>query len=730
MMPGCLTDPAMPITFSFEGQSIAAVQGQSIAAALYASGRRIFSRSFKYHRPRGLFCVAGDCPNCLMQVDGRPNVRTCIEPVREGQIVCSQHAWPSLNFDLLRIFDKLERFLPVGFYYKHFHKPRWLWPIFERVVRRLAGLGRIDLRSVPILDNEVEYLHTDICIIGGGASGLAAANSAAKAGADVLLLERLPKVGGRLLWEGGPSIEPDQSVRLLLNTVAFGLYEGNLLGAVQHERLLKIRAKQIIVCTGSRQPLVPFHNNDLPGVMSCDGVLRLAKLYGVLAGRRAVLLGSQNELSLREKQIRELGIEIVACIPYPGAAEHQIVQARGNKHIEAVCVGPAQEYLCDLLCLATEQMPANELLLQAGRSPTSVLAAGGAAGIVGLINSQIGKNFVCLCEDVTVKDINQAIAEGFDDIETLKRYSTVTMGPCQGKMCSQTAIALCARATGQDISSVGRTTSRPPAVPVELAVLAAERRHHPVRRTPMHHWHLEANAQWLDAGQWKRPESYGDPNAEVRAVRTRVGLIDVSTLGKIEVRGPDAVTLLEKVYLNQWADLCVGKARYGVMCTEEGVVFDDGVGTRLDPQCFWLTCTTGNAEAVFQWLELWRTTWRLNVMVDNQTSAFAAMNLAGPRSREVLARLTTLDLSPASFPYMAVRQAEVNGVPCRLLRAGFVGELSYEIHCARLARNLACFRLVWKHNVSYVWRRGISSSAKILMLYPTHSGLDWSVWCV
>src|SRR5262249_13469881 len=156
------------------------------------------------------------------------------------------------------------------------------------------------------------------------------------------------------------------------------------------------------------------------------------------------------------------------------------------------------------------------------------------------------------------------------------------------------------------------------------------------------------------------------------------GLIDVGTLGKIEVIGPDAAELLERVYVNQWADLAAGRARYGVMCTEEGIVYDDGVGARLGAEHFYLTATTGNAEGVFQWLELWRATWRLNAVILNHTSAFAAMNLAGPRARDLLAGLAALDLSPAAFPYLAARQGDVAGVPCRLLRVGFVGELGYE----------------------------------------------------
>jgi sarcosine oxidase subunit alpha len=718
---GCLTDPSRTITFNLEGRSIPAIEGQSIGAALYAAGRRVFSRSFKYHRPRGLFCVAGDCPNCLMHVDGRPNVRTCIEPARQGQMVRTQNAWPSVDFDVLRIFDKFSSFLPVGFYYKQFHKPRWLWPIFEWGVRHIAGLGRINVNDHPAIDSAVEYRHVEVCVVGGGSSGLAAANAAAAAGADVLLLERMPMLGGRLLYERTQTSEVSRTSEVLLNTTVFGLYEGNLLGAFQADRLLKIRAKQIIVCTGSRQPLVPFPNNDHLMIMSLGGVLRLGGWYGVRAGRRALVVSDQEQdAALQEQQLNALGIEVAARSSYPFSA--------------------ATNVPFDLVCLATDPAPANELLLQGGmrfafqsgrwqpeREVAGLFAAGGAAGIersqraadgrmrgwqaaaalgyktptvtpqstvppghhgtteairLSTEVGQIGKQFVCLCEDVTTTDIDRAVAEGFNGIETLKRYATVGMGPCQGKMCSLTAIALCARATGQELNAVGSTTSRPPAVPVELGVLAAERRHHPVRRTPLHHWHQAAGARWIDAGLWKRPESYGDPSAEVLAVRSGVGVMDVSTLGKIEVAGPQAAELLERVYLNAWSDLDVGKVRYGVMCTEEGIVFDDGVGTKLGPDHFFLTTTTGNAEAVFQWLQLWRTTWRLDAAVTNRTSALAAMNLAGPKARTVLGRLTSLDLSAAAIPYPAARQAEVAGVSCRLFRIGFVGEVGYEIHCA------------------------------------------------
>jgi sarcosine oxidase, subunit alpha len=771
LLAGSFTDPARSVTFTFEGRTIPAVEGQSIAAALYAAGVRVFSRSFKYHRPRGLFCVSGDCPNCLMQVDGRPNVRTCTERARQGQVVRGQNAWPSLTFDLLRVLDHLSYFLPVGFYYKRFHKPRWLWPVFERVVRRLAGLGRVDVRAAPDLDAGVDHRHAEVCVIGGGPAGLAAARSAAGSGAGVLLFERRPEPGGHLLDEGKPVEEvyallgaggdvPDR-IEVLSNTTVFGLYEGNLLGAFQGDRLLKVRAEQVIVCTGGREQPFLFENNDLPGIFPGQAVLRLAHLYGVRAGKRAVVLTDNDGGHSLAGRLAALGVDVLAVVDRrPGGGKgpgdvpvlpaHTVLRARGRTLLRGVDVarvdaagvvekGSAQRIACDLLCLAPRLVPANELLRQGGMrfvyqggcwrpegAVPGLLAAGAAAGTLGL-EAQVeegrrrgaeaaarvrgdvpvpvplpvpdsgsghghgqgtGKCFVCLCEDVTVKDLGQAVAEGFDHIETLKRYATVGMGPCQGKMCGHAFTEVCANLTGRDLHAVGTTTSRPPAVPVELAVLAGERRHHPVRRTPLHAWHESAGARWLDAGQWKRPESYGDPEGEVRAVRSGVGLIDVSTLGKVEVIGPDAAELLERVYVNGWADLGAGRARYGVMCTEEGIVFDDGVGARLGPDHFYLTATTGNAEGVFQWLELWRTTWRLNVTVLNQTSALAAVNLAGPRARAVLGQLIgsaggspSLDLSPAAFPYPGVREGEVAGVRCRLLRVGFVGELGYEIHC-------------------------------------------------
>ncbi|MFQ5693697.1 MAG: aminomethyltransferase family protein, partial [Nitrospinota bacterium] len=202
----------------------------------------------------------------------------------------------------------------------------------------------------------------------------------------------------------------------------------------------------------------------------------------------------------------------------------------------------------------------------------------------------------------------------------------------------------------------------------------------PVRRTPMHDGHAALNARWMDAGEWKRPEVYTTPAAECRAVHEAVGLIDVSTLGKLDVQGKDAVRLLEKVYNNRYEKLKVGRIRYGVMCDEGGIIFDDGTVSRLAEDRFFVTTTTGGVETVEQWMNWWIAGTGMCVFVTNVTAAYAAVNLAGPRAREALAGLTDVDLSTEALPYMAFAEGEVAGVPARLLRIGFVGELGYEIH--------------------------------------------------
>jgi sarcosine oxidase subunit alpha len=204
----------------------------------------------------------------------------------------------------------------------------------------------------------------------------------------------------------------------------------------------------------------------------------------------------------------------------------------------------------------------------------------------------------------------------------------------------------------------------------------------PVRVTPMHEWHLEHGAKMMNAGLWKRPEHYGDIESEVSAVRERAGLIDLTPLGKFHVQGPDARELLERIYTNKWEKLGVGRVRYGIMVNEEGIIIDDGVTARLDDDFYYMTATSSGASSAYEYIQWWlQSGWQMDVTLTNATDFRAAMNLAGPRSRDVLMKITEgVDLSNDAFPYMHVREATVAGAPALLMRIGFTGELSYEIH--------------------------------------------------
>ena len=301
-----------------------------------------------------------------------------------------------------------------------------------------------------------------------------------------------------------------------------------------------------------------------------------------------------------------------------------------------------------------------------------------------IVSHSKGKNFVDFDEDLQLADLENAIQEGFDNIELMKRYSTVGMGPSQGKHSNMNALRVLARATGSTPGAVGTTTARPFFHPVQMSHLAG-RGFTPERRTPIHHRHAAASAVWMPAGAWQRPEYYAVAGqsrgqcieGEVLAVRNAVGLIDVGTLGKLEIRGPQAAEFLERVYISKYAGLKVGMTRYAVMCDEAGVVIDDGVVARLADEHFYFTTTTSGAALIYRELSRWNTLWKLDCGIVNLTGAMAAMNLAGPKARAVLAGLTDVDLS---FPYLAVREGSVAGVPARLMRVGFVGEWGVEIH--------------------------------------------------
>ena len=305
-----------------------------------------------------------------------------------------------------------------------------------------------------------------------------------------------------------------------------------------------------------------------------------------------------------------------------------------------------------------------------------------------------GKAFVDLQNDVTLDDVRQACAEGYDGPELLKRYTTLGMATDQGRTSAVNALAIMAEARGRALPEIGVTTFRPPFAPVSIGALAGvERDQHllPTRRSPMHDALLAQGARMLETGLWLRPWFYPQGGEDVdqaylremRLVREAVGICDVSTLGKIAVQGPDAGELLDRVYVNAFKSLPVGKARYGVMLRDDGIVMDDGTSWRLGEHDYFMTTTTANAGKVMAWLEeLLETRWpELRVAVTSVTDQWAGASVAGPQARALLQSvLSDLDMANGAFPFMGVREGRFEGIPCRVARISFSGELAYEVY--------------------------------------------------
>ncbi len=406
-------------------------------------------------------------------------------------------------------------------------------------------------------------------------------------------------------------------------------------------------------------------------------------------------------------------------------------------------VGKASEIIdCDLLCMSSGFMPTYQLLCQAGGKlvyddeharfrienlPKNLHIAGSVNSIHGLkavvadgkkaaltvlnlleLSTELpevvecdlktnfdwpifkhpkGKDFVDYDEDLQVKDIINATRIGYRDVQLVKRYSTVGMGPSQGRHSALPTARLVAKATDRSVTETGVTTARPPFAPEKLAHIAG-RGFSPSKHTPMHQRHLELGAQMINVGGWQRPAYYGSPDQrktaiqdEAKHVRNQVGIMDVSTLGGIDVRGPDAVEFLNRIYTVSFTKQPINQTRYAMMVNEHGVVSDDGIAARLAEDYFYLSATTSGVDRVYRDMKKWNAQWRLDVDIANVTSAFAKVNVAGPDARKVLEGLTNdIDLSAEAFPYLAYREGSVAGMPARVLRVGFVGELSFEIH--------------------------------------------------
>ncbi|MPY78844.1 MAG: FAD-dependent oxidoreductase [Actinophytocola sp.] len=763
---GEVIDRRTSFEFSFNGKTYAAHPGDTIVSALAADGERVFSRSFKYHRPRGLLTASFHDPGCMVQVGDEPNVRGAHRLAEPGMAVSSQNTWPSLKFDVKAINRFAGRFLTAGFYYKTFMKPEFLWPTYQKVLRQFVHAGEIS-PDTPHDYYDKRYAHPDVLIAGGGPAGMSAALAAARAGASVMLVEEEHQLGGHLRWtnpgaaaELTAEVAATDGIEVLTNSVVLGRYDQNWIAVAQRdlshvrERLIKARARTLVVAGGLIERPYVFAGNDTPGVMLSTAVRRLINLHAVKPGERAVVLTANESGDAAIADLERAGVE-VAHVADARTGE-DVVRVHGRKDVRAVELTGGRRVNADLLVTATGWTAPTSLLNMAGDVPVyspkaarflpggtaddTVLATGGIAGdgsldqlcehaeaigaeaarraanhryhqLAAVPTRNDGKlskpkgtaatlpelgvrqhpelfrasthGIVDYSEDVSSKDLHLAVAEGYDSAELAKRFTTATMGPIQGKLETINAIATIAEATGKTIAETGTTTWRPMYTPVSLGALAG-RIFEPVRYSPMQRWHEQHNATPLVAGQWIRPDHYGDPAAEVRNVRENVGIIDVTPIGKLDLQGADVPKLLNLLYVNKWSKLGIGRVRYGVMCAEDGVVMDDGVTGRLGEDHYLMSTTSSGAARVWEWVENWLQTehpdWQVHVTP--VTTAYASINVAGPKSRELVSRLTEgVDLSAEGFGYMQVRTGRVAGVDdCVLWRIGFTGELSYELH--------------------------------------------------
>ncbi len=794
-------DRAKPVTASFDGKPLTGFAGDTLASALLANNNFLIGRSFKYHRPRGFLSAGVEEPNGLFTLGegGRtePNIPGTTTGLIDGLVARSQNAWPSPAFDMMAVNSLASPLFQSGFYYKTFMGPfQKSWMFYEPFIRRAAGLGRTTFAGDP--DRyEMRLEFCDVLVVGSGPAGLAAALTAGRSGARVVLAEQESLLGGSLLTETDTANEAWReqilgelgtlgNVKLLSRTTAQGLYDGNLAILVERrdhlkpdpakgearQILISLRARTIILATGALERPLVFSNNDRPGVMLASAVRTYLNRYAVAPSARAVVVTNNDTAYDTAFDLAAAGIAVsvadhrrqiagdvlgkaasLGMAIFPGTG---IADVEGGKSVARVKLGGghAATVDCDVLAMSGGWSPAVHLSSHGGIKPKyrediaamvpggfalSHFGAGAIMGTFGLAaaiaegavagadassmagfrktqpvlapgsapdrvysilpawaptNGGKGKALVDFQNDVTAKDIAGAHDEGYLSVEHLKRYTTLGMGTDQGKTSNINALAMMALHRGIPIADAGTTTFRPPYSPVAMGAIAGRGiGHHfrPCRLSPLHDWNAANGAAFIEAGPWLRAWYYNwagtSPEAayikEMELVRHGVGLADVSTLGKIDVQGPDAADFLNRVYVNGFAKLPVGKARYGVMLNDDGVVLDDGTTTRLAENHFYMTTTTAQAGEVMSWLEyLLQMHWTgLKVQVCSLTDEWAGMAVSGPRSREALQfAFPDADVSNANLPYMGCLDILHEGVRIRLLRLSFSGELAYEVH--------------------------------------------------
>jgi sarcosine oxidase subunit alpha len=790
-------DRSVTVPFSFDGVRYCGHAGDTLASALLANGVKMVGRSFKYHRPRGILTAGSEEPNALVTIgrDGAqtPNVRATMQEIYCGLEARSQNNWPSLERDLLSVNDLFSNFLSAGFYYKTFMWPRAFWErVYEPVIRRSAGLGA--LSGAPDLAKyDKARAHCDLLVIGAGPTGLMAALTAGRAGADVILADEGTEPGGRLLSETTPlDGEPAQAwidrvleelsamdnVRVMTRTTVTGAYDNGTFGAVERvsghlemphpdaplETFWRINARQTVLAAGAIERPVAFGGNDRPGVMMAGAVRGYLNRYGVATGARVAVFGNNDDAHRTARDLYDCGVEIAAVIDsrsdaHPGDGDFpvftgaEVTATRGRKALREISLRTTtgtRRIAVDCLAMSGGWNPSLHLSCHTGARPVwndvlqafvpapgaidGMQVAGAAAGVFGTkgcLKSGVyraklalealgikapsmalpvaeddagtleplwqvagpGRKWLDFANDVTVGDVELAARENMGTVEHMKRYTTQGMAPDQGKNSNVNALAILADATGLDIPSTGTTTFRPPYVPVSIAVMGAGGNgtgFAPQRFMTSHRGTVARGAPMIEAGLWYRPSYFprdGETkwrqscDREVMMVREHVGVCDVSTLGKIDIQGPDAAAFLDFVYSNRMSTLKPGRVRYGLMLREDGFVMDDGTCARLGAAHFLMTTTTAAAGQVMQHLEfvaqVLKPDW--NVRLTSVTEQWAQFAVAGPLARDVVNRMVDTPVDNDSFPFMGCGAVGVAGVDGRLFRISYSGEHAYEI---------------------------------------------------
>ena len=793
-----LVDRNTPVGFRFDGKDYTGFQGDTLASALLASGVRVFGRSFKYHRPRGVMTAGSEEPSALVTV-GRgaaqvPNVRATVQEIHAGLDARGQNAWPSVNVDLMAVNDLFAPFFSAGFYYKTFMWPRKFWEsLYEPAIRRAAGLGALS-RKHNEDHYEKAYAFCDLLVIGSGPAGLMAALAAGRAGADVILAEEDHVMGGRLLaevqevagqpgadWAAGvlDELATMPNVRLMARTTITGAYDGGTFGALERvglhlarppmdlpqECFWRIVARRAILASGAHERPIAFPSNDRPGVMMAGAVRAYLNRFGVAPGQSVAVFGNNDDAHRTVRDLKAAGVKVSALIDVredatapDGATLHagaQVVDTVGRKGLREVVIadrsGQITRIPCDCLAISGGWNPALHIACHMNGRPVwreEIAAFVPQSGMVpglavaGAANGTFSTQ-ACLCEgleaakaalselgrrpkavdlpqaedgayrlrafwevpggkhrawldfanDVTTKDVRLAAQENYRSVEHMKRYTTQGMAPDQGKNSNVAALAVLADATGRGIPETGITTFRPPYVPISVAALGAGgqgKGFAPQRFTTSHQASVERGAPMVEAGLWYRPSYFPRPgdqswldacNREVGFVRDRVGVCDVSTLGKIDIQGADAGRFLDLVYTNTFSTLRPGRVRYGLMLREDGMVMDDGTTACLAEGHYLMTTTTAAAGQVMRHLDFVAQAhcpaWDIHMI--SATEQWAQFAVAGPLARELLNTLLEEPVDGDTVPFLGVAPVRVMGVEGRLFRISFSGELGYEI---------------------------------------------------